>query len=51
MIAKVSRAAWLSLRFVFSVEKKFPERYIFVQADICDPQALADIFDNYQVEK
>jgi len=30
--------------------EKFPERYIFVKADICDPHALEDIFDNYQVD-
>ncbi len=30
--------------------EKFPERYIFVKADICDARALEDIFDNYQVD-
>ncbi len=32
------------------VGKKFPERYIFIQADICNSHALENIFDNYQVD-
>ncbi len=30
--------------------KNFPQRYIFIQADICDSHALEDIFDDYQVD-
>ena len=33
-----------------AVQEKFAERYIFVKADICDSQALEDIFDDYQVD-
>lgn len=33
-----------------AVREKFPGRYIFVKADICDPQALEDIFEDYQVD-
>ncbi len=33
-----------------AVREKFPERYIFVKADICDPQALKDIFDDHHVD-
>ena len=33
-----------------AVGEKFPQRYIFIQADICDSHALQDIFDDYQVD-
>lgn len=33
-----------------AAEKKFKERYIFHQADICDARALMDIFDRYAVD-
>lgn len=31
-------------------EKEFPERYIFVHADICDSEALEDVFQTYEVD-
>jgi dTDP-glucose 4,6-dehydratase len=30
--------------------EKYPERYIFKKADICDARTLADIFDRYAVD-
>ncbi len=32
------------------IEKMFPDRYVFVQADICDPEKLAGIFDAYDID-
>ncbi|MDM8517466.1 dTDP-glucose 4,6-dehydratase [Desulfobacterales bacterium HSG16] len=32
------------------IKTEFSNRYIFVQADICDMDALADIFDKYPVD-
>ena len=32
------------------VEKEFKERYIFIQADICDPDSLKDVFETYAVD-
>ena len=31
------------------VEKEYPERYIFIRADICDGTRLSQIFDEYQI--
>ena len=36
-----------NLKNLISVEKKFRERYIFIQADICDSNALKDVFETY----
>ncbi len=33
-----------------AVEKKNPERYIFIQADICDTKTLKEVFDRYKVD-
>ena len=32
------------------VEKEFPERYVFIQADICDSAALKDVFETYKID-
>jgi len=32
------------------IEKKFPDRYVFVQADICDPDTMAAIFDDHDID-
>jgi dTDP-glucose 4,6-dehydratase len=32
------------------VEKEYPDRYIFIQADICDEPRIAEIFDGYQID-
>jgi dTDP-glucose 4,6-dehydratase len=32
------------------IAEQFPERYIFVQADICDAHAMASIFDRYGID-
>ena len=32
------------------VEKSIPERYIFLKADICDPEAMAHAFNAYEVD-
>lgn len=39
-----------NLENLISVEKKFPQRYIFLQADICDVNALKDVFETYTVD-
>ena len=33
-----------------AVREKFPRRYIFAHADICDSPAMKDIFDKHQVD-
>lgn len=35
---------------LISVEKEFRERYLFIQADICDPDALKKAFETYTVD-
>ncbi len=32
------------------IEKDFPERYVFIKADICDAAKMAGIFDEYQID-
>jgi len=32
------------------METRFPERYVFEKADICDPKAAATIFQRYQID-
>ena len=32
------------------IEKDFPERYVFIKADICDAAKMAEIFDEYQID-
>ena len=32
------------------VEKDFPERYIFIKADICDSKHMAQVFEDYEVD-
>ena len=32
------------------MEKAYPDRYTFVQADICDPEKMADIFNRYDID-
>ncbi|MDR4509930.1 MAG: dTDP-glucose 4,6-dehydratase [Candidatus Brocadiaceae bacterium] len=32
------------------IEKSFQERYVFIMADICDKDKLAEIFDDYQID-
>ena len=39
-----------NLENLISVEKEFRDRYIFKQADICDPKALKDVFTTYAVD-
>jgi dTDP-glucose 4,6-dehydratase len=39
-----------NLENLLPVEKEFKERYIFIQADICDPAALKDVFETFAVD-
>lgn len=32
------------------VQKEYPKRYIFIQADICDEPRIGEIFDNYRID-
>lgn len=32
------------------IEKEYPERYIFIRADICDGTRVSEIFDEYQID-
>ncbi len=32
------------------VQKEYPKRYIFIQADICNGPRITEIFDNYQID-
>jgi dTDP-glucose 4,6-dehydratase len=32
------------------VQKEYPDRYIFIQADICDGPRIAEIFDGFQID-
>ncbi len=32
------------------VQKEYPKRYTFIQADICDEPRIGEIFDNYQID-
>ncbi|OQW99494.1 MAG: dTDP-glucose 4,6-dehydratase [Desulfobacteraceae bacterium IS3] len=32
------------------IKEKFPERYVFVQADICDAKAMSDLFERYDID-
>ena len=32
------------------VEKEYPDRYIFIKADICDDTRMAEIFDAHQID-
>jgi dTDP-glucose 4,6-dehydratase len=32
------------------IEKDFPERYVFIKADICDAGKMAGIFDEYRID-
>jgi len=32
------------------IEKMFQDRYTFIQADICDPEKMAGIFDDYDID-
>ena len=32
------------------LEKRYPERYIFLKADICDTKTMARVFDNYEID-
>ena len=32
------------------IEKSNPERYIFIKADICDPDAMAQTFKTYDID-
>jgi dTDP-glucose 4,6-dehydratase len=35
---------------LFDIERNFPERYIFVKADICDREGIAGIFNDYEID-
>jgi dTDP-glucose 4,6-dehydratase len=35
---------------LFDIERDFPERYIFVKADICDREGIAGIFNDYEID-
>ncbi|MFO8241396.1 MAG: dTDP-glucose 4,6-dehydratase [Dissulfuribacterales bacterium] len=35
---------------LFDVERDFPERYIFIKADICDRHDIKRIFDDYEID-
>ena len=32
------------------IEREYPDRYIFIQADICSGTGMADIFEEYQID-
>ena len=32
------------------IEERFPDRYLFIHADICDGKVLAEIFDEYPID-
>jgi dTDP-glucose 4,6-dehydratase len=32
------------------VAEKFPERYVFVQADLCDTKAVSDVFERHDID-
>ncbi len=32
------------------IEERFPERYVFIRADICDKERMEEIFYNYQID-
>ncbi len=32
------------------IEKDFPERYIFIKADICDQDSMAGVFDDHDID-
>jgi len=32
------------------VEKEFPQRYVFVKADICDREKMAHVFNEYEID-
>jgi len=32
------------------IEEDFPERYVFVKGDICDKEAMANVFDDYGID-
>ena len=32
------------------LEKRYPERYIFIKADICDTDTMPSVFDNYEID-
>jgi dTDP-glucose 4,6-dehydratase len=35
---------------LIDIEKDFPERYVFIKADICDAAKMAGIFGKYQID-
>jgi dTDP-glucose 4,6-dehydratase len=35
---------------LFDIERDFPERYIFVKADICDRDGIAKLFNDYEID-
>jgi dTDP-glucose 4,6-dehydratase len=35
---------------LFDIERDFPERYIFVKANICDREGIAGIFNDYEID-
>jgi dTDP-glucose 4,6-dehydratase len=39
-----------NLENLTDIADAFPQRYQFVRADICDPQALAGVFDQFQID-
>ena len=32
------------------MEERFPERYVFVKADICDKEGMAHVFDDHEID-
>ena len=32
------------------IERSYPERYIFIRADICDSETMTRVFDNYEID-
>jgi len=32
------------------LEKRYPERYVFIKADICDTDTMPRVFDNYEID-
>jgi dTDP-glucose 4,6-dehydratase len=39
-----------NLENLADVEREYPDRYVFIRSDICDPMRTAEIFDGYQID-
>jgi dTDP-glucose 4,6-dehydratase len=39
-----------NLENLADVEKEYPDRYVFIRADICDDMRMTEIFDGYRID-